>query len=394
MATPLRRPQGPPRRLRLPGTQPEQGRVGAAPSQHPEAEERALLAAIIQSSDDAIISKSLDGIITSWNPAAERMFGYTAEEAVNQPLQMLVPPERGAEEPEILRRILLGERIRQFETERLHKDGTRVEVSVSISPVRDGQGNLVGAAKVLRDISERRRAEEAERSAAELTHQVQKLESLSSLAGGVAHDMNNVLAAIQAVTETLQHTFAGDPRLGKSLEIIAKAALRGRDLVRGLTSLARKQLKEPEPLDLNQLVREGLERLRRGATRVALLAELAEPAPRLLGERATLAGVLDQLCGNALDAMPGGGTLTLRTRHLNGGQVELQVQDDGAGMPPEVARRAMEPFFTTKPMGKGSGLGLSLVYAAAKAHGGRAYLWSRPGQGTLVTLRLPLLEEK
>jgi PAS domain S-box-containing protein len=366
------------------------GGVPANPGEDPSA----LLAGLIQASDDAIIRRSLEGAITSWNPAAVRMFGYSEEEASGQPPSILIPQDRAGEEMEILQRIRNGEPVRQYETVRLRKDGSRVEVSASLSPVRDTQGRLAGAAMILRDITDRRRAEEAQRAVAGLNAQVQKLESLSSLAGGVAHDLNNVLAAIQAVTETLKHTGPEDPRLGRSLDIITKAALRGRDLVRGLTGLARKQLRQPEALDLNQLVREAVERLRRLApAKVSLLTELATPPPRLLADRATLAAVLDQLGANALDAMPEGGTLTLRTLALAGPQVELQVQDDGSGMAPEVVHRAMEPFFTTKPMGKGSGLGLALVHAAAKAHGGRAYLWSQPGQGTRVTLRLPVLDE-
>ena len=221
-------------------------------------------------------------------------------------------------------------------------------------------------------------------------NQMQKLDSLGKLAGGVAHDMNNVLAAIQAVVQTLSMQRPQDEELLHSLSIIQRAANRGRDLVKGLTNFARKEIREPELLDLNVLVRGEMDLLRRTTLQmVALALDLEEPLAPVLGEKGVLGSALMNLCVNALDAMPQGGTLTLRTRSLPKGMVCVEVADSGTGMPREVLDRALEPFFTTKAVGKGTGLGLSSVYATAKAHGGSVSIQSAPGAGTVVQLQLP-----
>ena len=240
------------------------------------------------------------------------------------------------------------------------------------------------------DITALKHAEEMQRTLEAELHQSQKLESLGSLAGGVAHDMNNILAAIHAVTQTLQWRHAGDAGLAQALATIEKASNRGRDLVKSLTNFARKDLRESELLDMNVLLREELEILRRTTLqKVDLELELEEPLPVVLGERGILASALMNLCLNAVDAMPKGGTLTLRTCRPADGQVELEVADSGEGMAPAVLARAMEPFFTTKPAGKGTGLGLAMVYATVKAHGGTVSIQSAAGRGTTVLLRLP-----
>ena len=235
------------------------------------------------------------------------------------------------------------------------------------------------------DMTARKAEEEARRRLEQQVAQTQKLDSLGSLAGGVAHDMNNILAAIQAVVQTLQIQRGADPDLAGYLDTIEQAATRGRDLVKGLTNFARKDINEPERLDLNSLVRTEMALLRRTTLqKVELVMDLDEALPAILGERGTLGSALMNLCVNAVDAMPKGGT---RTRP--GGMVELEVQDTGQGMAPEVRARAMEPFFTTKPLGQGTGLGLASVYVTAKTHGGSVAVQSEPGLGTSVCLRLP-----
>jgi nitrogen-specific signal transduction histidine kinase/CheY-like chemotaxis protein len=260
-----------------------------------------------------------------------------------------------------------------------------------LAPLIGANGEISGVIETVTDLTELHQAQEQKtRLEAEL-HQAQKLESLGSLAGGIAHDMNNVLAAIQAVSETLKLACAGQEPAVRGLGTIEKATIRGRDLVRSLTNFARKDLREPELLDLNGLVREEGELLRRTTLqKVALELDLDPQLPLLLGERGALGSALMNLCVNALDAMPQGGTLSIRTRLRPDAQAELAVVDTGEGMPPEVLARAMEPFFTTKPLGKGTGLGLAMVYATANAHGGSVSLRSQPGQGTTVVLCLPV----
>jgi CheY-like chemotaxis protein len=193
------------------------------------------------------------------------------------------------------------------------------------------------------------------------------------------------------MVKTLKLKHAADAGLLADMEIIERASTRGRDLVKGLTNFVRKELEEPERLDLNELVREEVELLGRTTfQKVDLVVDLDPSLPAVMGERGALGGALMNLCVNAVDAMENQGTLTLRTRALPGGEVELAVQDSGKGMAPEVAARAMEPFFTTKGIGKGTGLGLSMVYATVKAHGGSMSIQSEEGHGTIVLVRLPV----
>lgn len=233
--------------------------------------------------------------------------------------------------------------------------------------------------------------EERKRLEAELQH-AQKLESLGSLAGGVAHDMNNVLGAIHAVTQTLKVAHAGETKLMGSITTIERAAMRGRDLVKGLSDFARKDLREACPVDLNEVVGQECELLSRTLLqRVRLEVDLEPGLPMVMGEPSALGSGFMNLCVNAVDAMPEGGMLAVRTRNLPEGQVELAVEDTGVGMEPKVLQRAMEPFYTTKPYGKGTGLGLSMVYSTVKAHGGTVSIDSEPGAGTRIRIRLPAL---
>lgn len=244
------------------------------------------------------------------------------------------------------------------------------------------------------DLTPLRTAEAQRRKAEEELRHAQNMESLGSLAGGIAHDMNNVLAAILGLTSTLQVKCAADEPTSKALGIILHAANRGRDLVKGLTEFARKGLQASRPLDLNELVRREAELLQRTTLqRVEVQLDLCPGLPQVVGEANSLANTLMNLCINALDAMPRGGKLQISTRRA-GAKVQLQVKDTGEGMPPEVLARAMEPFYTTKPVGRGTGLGLSIVYGTMKAHGGSVEIQSEPGRGTTVTLSFPALPDE
>lgn len=239
---------------------------------------------------------------------------------------------------------------------------------------------------------ERRRAETERRKVEEQLARYQRLESIGRLASGVAHDMNNVLTAIMGVGFSLREQLAADVTVAGDLDLLLGAAANGRQLVKSLTAFARGGLDDPAPVDLNALLRQEAEILRRTTLgRVAVVEDLDPGLPAVLGEASALSNVVMNLCTNALDAMPDGGTLTLRSRGLRGGGVEVVVQDSGHGMTPEVRARALEPFFTTKPQGKGTGLGLALVYGAMKAHGGVVELESAVGEGTRVALRFPRL---
>ena len=269
----------------------------------------------------------------------------------------------------------------------LTRRGREVWVEVQTVPIElpGGRATLVFAL----DLSQQRQDEEERRKLeAEVQHS-QRLDSLGSLAGGIAHDMNNVLAAVLGMATLLQLKHEADPSLQKSLQTIEHAATRGRDLVKGLTDFARKGLHEPAVMDLNALVRRELDLLiRTSRQRFIFEVQLDKDLPPIMGEATTLGSAFMNLCVNAFDAMPRGGTLWIRTFRQEG-RVMLQIQDTGEGIPQEILSRVTEPFFTTKAAGRGTGLGLAMVYGTAKAHGGTLDILSEVGKGTCITLGFP-----
>lgn len=260
---------------------------------------------------------------------------------------------------------------------------------VESARVPDG-GDCLGTRMVLGDITAQRQLEIDKRMLDVRLQQAQTLESLGRLAGGVAHDMNNVLAAVLGLAELHQERLPeGDPTR-RALETIARASLRGRSLVQGLLDFARQGLPEARLLDLAGVAEEQVALLERTALKnLQVVRDYAPDLAPVKGDPAALGHALMNVLVNASHAMPGGGTLTLRARNRDGGGTELQVQDTGTGMSPDILTRAMDPFFTTKPQGEGTGLGLAIVYATIKGHRGEILLESEPGQGTTVTLRFP-----
>ena len=491
------------------------------------ADERERLASVVDSSDDAIIAKTLDGTITAWNSGAEKMFGYSSAEAVGKPILMLLPPERASEESDILARIRAGESVQHFETVRIRKDRQRIEVSVTISPIRDSSGAIVGASKIARDITERKRADEAlhkseerfsrafrnnplaitisteaegryldvndafldllgyqrkdviGRTEGELLfrdqpldrsemlrelkedkrvakhhiryrtakgeireaevwmesieldgqpcllgitrdvteiqqleaqfRQAQKMEAIGRLAGGVAHDFNNILGIIMGYSDISLDEIAAASPASRYISEVKKAAKRGAILTQQLLAFSRKQVVFPKVLDLNDVVQ--------NATRMFL---------RLVGEdiavefrpQASLGGIkvdpgqIDQilmnLVVNARDAMPTGGKILIETAHAEmdqdyasrhagahpGRHVVLVVSDTGCGMDETTRSRVFEPFFTTKEVSKGTGLGLSTVYGIVKQNNGYIAVYSEPGKGTTFKIYFPMVGEK
>ncbi len=240
------------------------------------------------------------------------------------------------------------------------------------------------------DVTQQHQAE-VERKRYELeTLHAQQLDSLGRLAAGVAHDINNILGAIYAVTETLKLKAPAGGGWADSLALIEKATVSGRDLVSGLTRFSRKDPKKPEPVDLHALAQNELSLLERvSPSTLTFTLEAEEPYPFVLAQPGRLGGTLMNLCWNAVDAMPAGGQLTLGIRRLPAAMVELSVTDTGQGMAPEILAQAQEAFFTTKAIGHGTGLGLAMSLATANALGGNLVIESVPGQGTKVALVLP-----
>jgi len=478
-----------------------------------------LFSAVVESSNDAIITQSLDGTITGWNRAAERLFGYSADEAVGEHISLIVPPHRRDEVDSVLEQVHRGEVIEHFETVRMHKDGRNVDASLSISPLRSAAGQIIGSSKIARDITESKRTETAlsreteERqrifetsqdlilvtdsmgnfvqvspsvinilghrpeemighSAVEFIHpddldstrkemraarrglqmrsfearyphkdghdvmlnwmgtwsepakrhffigrdltekraaeaqirQVQKMDAIGQLTGGVAHDFNNILTVITGTIGILQDAVADRPELVSIAKLIDDAAERGAQLTKHLLAFARKQPLQPVEIDVNSLILEA------GKLLHPTLGEQIEISPKLdqdawsaLVDPSQLTTAVLNLALNARDAMPRGGKLTLETGNVRldedyarlnsdvapGDYVMIAISDTGTGIPAALLEKVFDPFFTTKEVGKGTGLGLSMVFGFVKQSGGHIKIYSEEGHGTSVKIYLP-----
>jgi PAS domain S-box-containing protein len=468
-------------------------------------------AAIVEFSNDAIVSKTLDGIIFSWNPAAERLFGYTASEANGRPVSMIIPEDRAGEAAETIQRMKRGENNDSSETTRLRKDGLVIHVSVTTSPIKDLSGRITGASSIYRDITDRKRAEEVLRKsqaenqklaafaqfnpnpvmelaadgtvnysneaaqqmavslgkeklseflppetaaivkeclatgesksrilttiagrtvswsffpvpaigvvhcyAGDITErqnleaqlrQVQKMESVGQLAGGVAHDFNNILTVIQGHTSLLTMLSLPEEAMDSARQI-GMAADRAANLTRQLLTFSRRQIIQPKNLDLNEVVSTMTKMLRRLLGEdITLQVNYAPHLPVIHADPGMMEQILMNLSVNARDAMPKGGRLyvdtaavkldTAAARRMAGASpgeyVCLRVRDTGKGIPPEVMSHIFEPFFTTKDVGKGTGLGLATVYGIVQQHRGWINVSSKVNEETVFEVYLPAL---
>ena len=338
---------------------------------------------------EGIMARTPEGDLLEVNEAFARMHGYAREDMLRMHLADLMPPG-WRRTPGRQARLLAGIP-ETFEVVHVHKDGHEFPMEVSASLIHSGGQSLILAFH--RDITERRRAE---REKAELTSQLlhaQKMESLGSLAGGVAHDMNNVLGAILALSSVQVRAQPAGTPAREAFDIISQAAERGGRMVRSLLKFARQHPVEALELAVNRLIRDEVELLAHATlAKIEVVADLAPDLRPVRGDAAALGNAIMNLCVNAVDAMPDHGTLTLRTRNHNPDWILIEVEDTGAGMSREVLARAMDPFFTTKEVGKGTGLGLSMVYSTVMAHQGQLRITSEPGRGTCVTLQLPACE--
>lgn len=335
--------------------------------------------------------------ITHWDDRMFELYGldrFRFKPDFETWLREVVHPDDVDDVRRSVRAAETGEKPYDLKFRIVRPDGSIRHIKSNGVVIRGADGLPERVIGINRDRTEQVEGEAERRRLQSELHHVEKLESIGSLAGGVAHDMNNVLAAILVSAETLREKCAeGDP-MAKALDVILHAGGRGRDLVKALTDFARKGLGETSIFDLNEVVRKEVELLRQTTLkRVQVVMDLDASIPMIRGVASDLGGSIMNLSVNAVDAMPDGGTLTFRSKALPEGWVELTVSDTGHGMPPEVLTRAMEPFFTTKPVGKGTGLGLSRVYGTVRAHGGTLNLLSEAGGGTSVILRLPTGQE-
>ena len=353
--------------------------------------------------DYAIYMLDPVGRIVSWNTGGERIKGYTDTEVIGQHFSRFYPPE-DVERGVPTESLAIAAREGRYETEgwRVRKDGSRFRANIVIDAIYEG-GELLGFAKITKDISDRYQAAAdllaAERSLA----QAQKISAIGQLTLGIAHDFNNLLAVITASLDLLPAASAA--RRETLVDAARQAAERGTRLTRQMLAFARGQDLEPELHDVNALVRDAAEVYRRAAGPITQCTlELTEADTRVMVDAGQLEAALVNLVANARDAMVRPGTIRIGTRiarphlHLhpeampNHDYLHISVSDDGPGMEEEVRLRAMEPFFTTKDVGRGSGLGLSQVFGFASQSGGFAVIDSEPGRGTCVTIAIPLPE--
>ena len=352
--------------------------------------------------DYAIYMLSPEGVVTNWNQGAERIKGYSSTEAIGMHFSRFYA-EADRDDGVPGRSLALAAREGRYEQEgwRVRKDGTRFWAHVVVDAIREN-GELVGFAKVTRDVTERKLAAEALERANTALFQAQKMEAIGQLTGGIAHDFNNLLSVVSNSLEVLAtrlHEHA-DVRI---LDAMRRAVDRGATLTQQLLSFARQQPLKVDTHDLNTVIR-GFESVlqRAGNSSVRFDLDLAPQLRPVLVDAARFEAALLNLVVNSRDAMPEGGELIVSTTDVDladhavgrlpaGPYVQVSVRDTGAGMPPDVAARAFEPFFTTKAVGKGTGLGLSQVYGFFAQSGGDIVLDTRPGQGTTVTAYLPAI---
>ena len=358
-------------------------------------EARAQLAAIVESSDDAIISKSLDGRIISWNAGAERLYGYPRAEVIGQSIAILVPPDRPHELPALLARLQQGERIEHYETTRLRKDRTRLDVSLTLSPIIDAAGQIVGASAIARDITARRQAEAQVQRQREALFQHEKLATMGQLLAGVAHELNNPLSIVLGQAALLQLAMR-DTRQAEQAATILQAAERCARIVGNFLAFARQRLPERRPVYVNQVVREVVELLAYPLRldNVDVCVALAPDLPVVWGDTHQVYQVVVNLVTNAHQAMcevAGPRRLTLATGvDAEGHHIWLEVRDTGSGVAAALQPRIFEPFVTTKPLGIGTGLGLSLCQDIVREHGGTIRLGQADPQGAIFRVTLPL----
>lgn len=343
---------------------------------------RARLAAIVESSDDAIVSKDLNGIVMTWNAGAQRLFGYTAEEAVGRPITIIIPPDRLDEEPQILQRIRRGERVDHFETIRQRKDGTTLDISLTISPIVDSRGTIVGASKIARDITERRVLERQK----------------DAFIGIAAHELRTPVTGIKAYAQLLARRLrrTGDAASVDTLEKLDTQVDRLNGLIEDLLDVTRIQSGalpyRPAPFDLRALLAEVIDETQRTTTQHQIVTDYAAPVT-LVGDRNRIGQVVTNLLTNAIKYSPQADRIIVRAASENGNLI-VSVQDFGIGIPKADQPHIFERFYRVNAESRAAyaGLGLGLYISAefVKRHGGTIWVESEEGQGTTIAFSLPL----
>jgi PAS domain S-box-containing protein len=361
------------------------------------------LAAVVQASGDAIVLTSPEGVVLAWNPGAERLFGHSADEARGELIRHLILP-RGREQD--YKRAVDQVRSQgevHFETVLSHKDGHLIEVSLNLTPHLEAPGELVAISSIIRDITQRRQVERQMR-------QAEKLQSVGTLAGGVAHEVNNQMTVVLGFGQFVLQALGPEHPQAADVQNMVAAANRAARISQQLLAFSRQQLIVPEEFDLAELVETMAPALREalGDEHVLLTGSDLSHA-RVSADPAQMERILLHLARNARAALQAPGQLRIMVERVEltgedarrqpgdqiepGAYVRLSVSDTGCGMDEETLGRAFEPFFTTRPFGEATGLGLPTAYGIVKQHGGHIWATSQPGQGTTIRVYLPALVE-
>ena len=377
-----------------PDRNPDASRIGfLSPGQ--------LLAAIVDSSDDAIISKNLKSIVTSWNPAAERIFGYTAEEMIGQSIMRLLPPDRLEEEARIVARLQRGERVDHFETRRVRKDGRFIDVSLTISPIKNEEGVVVGASKIARDITEQKRALERLAEAHDELKRVNRLKT--DFISTLSHELRTPLTAIIGWIQILQQNPSPE-EMSEGMDVIDRNVRAQSELINDLLDMSRieagKLKLDVRALDLPLVVNAGLDavRLAAEAKEIRLSATCGTIEGVVMGDRQRLQQVVWNLLSNAIKFTPKGGQVKVLVQRVDS-HAEITVSDTGAGFAPELQERIFDRFTQadsaiTRRHG-GLGLGLSIVKQLTELHGGTVRAHSAgENRGATFVVSLPLLSTR
>jgi two-component system, LuxR family, sensor kinase FixL len=366
-------------------------------SERKEAESaRDHLAAIVESSSDAVIGKDMAGYITSWNRGAEATYGYSVAEAVGQPVSMLAPPALQGEIPALIERIRSGDVVSNYETTRVAKDGRHLDVSLTLSPILDAAGQIVGVSAIARDVTALNRAQRRIRElTAEMVH-MSRLTDMGQLSSSLAHELNQPLTAIANYVEAARQLLlavptAPPPRVTEFLEKTASQADRAGQIIRRLRGFVEKGSIERVPAPLSEMVQEAtpLAMIGSAADGIRLVYELAPDLPPVHIDRIQIQQVVVNLVRNAAEVLRGARhrVLTVRTAATGDGYQEVAVIDTGPGIAPQIADQLFKPFVTTKA--DGMGIGLSICHSIIEAHGGRIWAEPNPGGGTIFRFVVP-----
>lgn len=365
-------------------------------------ETQARLAAIVQSSDDAILGKTLDGIITNWNRGAQRLYGYSAEEAVGQYFSLLVPPAHPNEVPVLLERLRRGEHINHYETVHTSKDGRLLDVALTLSPLKDSQGRVIGCSTIVHDISQRKQAEgelaqafAAQRAANEELERINKIRR--DFVSVVSHEFRTALTGIQGFSQMMRDEDFGIEEMREISSDIYEDAARLNRMIGEMLDLARMEsgriTLDLERVEINEILMRVATQIQTNAPRHEIHLQLDEGIPELLGDRDKLAQVATNLLNNAVKYSPNGGRINVGSR-LEGAFAHVRVLDEGVGIRPEALEKLFEPYTRDESVAtryiQGTGLGLAISRQIIELHGGDIWAESELSIGSTFHFTVPL----